>query len=498
MTSRPAPHRTPYIAILGAGVGGLCMGIRLRRAGITSFTIFEKSRDVGGTWLDNTYPGAGCDVPSHLYSFSFEPNPWWSRRYSLQPEILAYLRHCARKYGIYPHVRFGTEIAGARFDEAAARWELRTTAGETVTADVIVSALGQLNRPAYPRIPGLETFGGTTFHSARWNHAYDLTGKRVAVIGTGASAIQFIPQIAPRVARLHVFQRSPNWIIPRNDYAYSERAKRLFAHVPLLQRLYRLLIYLQLEKNILAFSRNALLGRLIRRAALAYLESQVRDPDLRRRLTPDYPVGCKRILIADDFYPVFERPNVELVTDPIDHVTADGIVTADGRTRPVDAIIFATGFEATRFLAPLRIEGRNGAVLEDVWHDGAEAHLGVCVAGFPNLFLLYGPNTNLGHNSIIFMIECQVAYVLQCIRRLADAGPGWLEVRPEAQARYNAEIQRRLEGTVWTTSCGNWYKTASGRVTNNWPGSTLAYWLRTRHPDFADFTLAPRGRPAAS
>jgi len=491
-TDRQTPGSTPHIAILGAGISGLCMGIRLKQAGITNFTIFEKSDDVGGTWLDNSYPGAGCDVPSHLYSFSFEPNPNWSRRYSPQPEILAYFRHCARKYGIYPHIRFRTELAAARFDEAAGKWHLTTTAGEAITADVLVSGVGQLNRPAYPKLAGLETFAGTTFHSARWNHDYDLAGKRVAVVGTGASAIQFIPQIAPQVTQLHVFQRSPNWMIPRNDYTYSDFARWVFANVPLVQRLYRLKIYLQLEKNFLAFHHGAWLAGMIKRGATAYLAAQIRNPELRRILTPDYPIGCKRILISDDFYPSLERPNVEVVTAPIDHVTTDGIVTGDGRARPVDAIIYATGFEATKFLAPMHIEGLGGTALADAWRAGAEAHLGVSVAGFPNFFVLYGPNTNLGHNSIIFMIECQVDYVMQCVQRLMQEGLCYLDVRAEAMARYNAAVQRELERTVWTTACENWYKTESGRVTNNWSGFTLTYWLRTRHPDFGDFVLCPR------
>lgn len=491
-TARPTHNSAPHIAIVGAGISGLCMGIQLKQAGITNFTIFEKSSDVGGTWLDNSYPGAGCDVPSHLYSYSFEPHPTWSRRYSPQSEILAYFQHCARKYGIYPHIRFRTELASARFDEPAGKWWLRTTAGDEVTANVLVSGVGQLNRPAYPTIPGLDTFAGSTFHSARWNHSYDLRGKRVGVIGTGASALQFIPQIAPEVAQLHVFQRSPNWVVPRNDYAYSASAKWAFANVPLLQRLYRLKIYLQLEKNFMAFHRGAWLAWLMKRGALAYLEAQVPDPALRRLLTPDYPIGCKRVLISDDFYSALVRPNVEVVADPIDHVTADSVVTRDGRTRSVDALIYATGFEATKFLAPMHIEGLGGAALEDAWRAGAEAHLGVSVAGFPNFFVLYGPNTNLGHNSIIFMIECQVGYVMQCLQRLMQDRLRYLDVKRDAMARYNDEVQRELANTVWTTACENWYKIESGRVVNNWSGFTLSYWSRTRHPNFGDFVLCPR------
>jgi len=480
------------IAILGAGVSGLCTGIALKRAGIHSFTIYEKSDKLGGTWYDNSYPGAACDVPSPLYSFSFEPNPRWSRMFSPQPEIQRYLAGCAEKYGLLPHIRFGSEIASASFDEAAGSWRLRTAAGEAIDADVVISGTGQLNRPHVPDLPGLADFEGTQFHSARWDHGHDLSDENVVVIGNGASAIQFIPQIAPKVKKLTILQRSANWVLPRKDLAFSERAQQRFERYPWLLTLLRWFVYWQLEARFFGFFRNSWLSRRLERTCRQHLAETIPDAQLREVLTPDYPVGCKRILISDDYYQSLCRPNVEVVTSPIERIERGAVTTADGRRHPADTLIFATGFETTSFLAPIQIEGRGGRKLEEVWREGAEAYLGVAVAGFPNLFLLYGPNTNLGHNSIIFMIECQVGYVMQCIRELFARDLDWLDVRPDAQARYNAELQRDLEKTAWTAGCASWYKTASGKVTNNWSGFTVDYWWRTRHPDLAAFESGNR------
>jgi cation diffusion facilitator CzcD-associated flavoprotein CzcO len=482
----------PRIAILGAGASGLCMAMSLKKAGIDSFTVFEKSDGVGGTWRDNTYPGAGCDVPSHLYSFSFAPNPDWSHAYSLQPEILAYLERCARDFDILPHCRFRTELESAVFDEEAGLWRLRTTEGEEIAVEVLVSGVGQLNRPSYPRLLGLDSFRARAFHSARWDHGCDLTGKRVAVIGNGASALQFIPRIAPKVEKLYVFQRSNNWVVPRMDRPYTEREKRWFRRSNAFRLLHRGLIYLLLENNFHAFRPGTYWARFMERRARAHLAAQVPDPVLREKLTPDFPIGCKRILIGDDYYPALVRGNVEVVTEPIARVSADSIVTTDARDRPVDAIIHATGFVTTSFLAPMRIVGRGGLRLEEAWKEGAEAYLGVAVAGFPNFFLLYGPNTNLGHNSIIFMIECQVRYVTRCIRRLAEKRLRWLDVRPAAMRRFNEKLQRGLARSVWATGCTSWYKTDSGRITNNWSDFALRYWWKTRRPEFSAFEATPR------
>jgi cation diffusion facilitator CzcD-associated flavoprotein CzcO len=480
------------VAILGAGASGICLGIQLLEAGLVDFTIFEKSDDVGGTWHDNGYPGACCDVPSHLYSFSFERRSDWSRKFAPQAEIHQYFRHCVDKYRLRPHIRFGSEIASARFDEAKGVWRLRSTAGEEIEADVLASGVGQLNRPHVPHFPGAESFAGASFHSARWDHGIDLTGKRVGVIGNAASAVQFIPPVAEQAAALHIFQRSANWLNPRLDRAYSEREKWCFAHLPLWERLHRWWIYWNFELRFWAFrgKGEGWLARQIEKASRGYVESVIEDPALREALIPDYPAGCKRILISDDYVPALRRANVELVTSGIERITKGGIATRDGRHRPLDAIVYATGFETTSFLAPIEIEGLGGRKLHEVWRDGAEAYLGVCTSGFPNLFMLYGPNTNLGHNSILFMIEAQVRYILECLQELGRSGRASLEVRPEAQERFNEEIQAALADTAWATSCGSWYKTASGKITNNWKGFTLEYWWRTRRPDWSAFRFA--------
>jgi cation diffusion facilitator CzcD-associated flavoprotein CzcO len=488
--------RAPRIAILGAGFSGLCMAMSLVRAGIRTFTIYEKGDGVGGTWRDNTYPGAGCDVPSHLYSYSFAPKADWTRKFSEQPEILAYLEECARAYDLHRHIRFGTALAAARFDEAEGAWRLRTDAGEELSAEVLVCGAGQLSRPRYPSISGLDQFAGAAFHSARWDHACDLRGKRVAVIGNGASAIQIIPRVAPEAGRLHAFQRSAAWVIPRKDRAYSRFTKWAFAHVPLARRLYRAWLYWALEKNFFAFRRGSWLGKLSTFFARRHLKAQIADPALREALLPDFPIGCKRVLISDDYYPALARENVEVVTAPIERVTADAIVTGDGQVRPVDAIVLATGFETTSLLAPLRVEGLGGVALEDAWAGGAEAHLGVTVAGFPNLLLLYGPNTNLGHNSIIFMIECQVRYAMRWLRALVERDLRYLDVEPARMARFNADLQRDLERSVWAADCGSWYKNEAGKIVNNWSTFTAAYWWRTRRFRLDDYVQAPRDRTA--
>jgi cation diffusion facilitator CzcD-associated flavoprotein CzcO len=489
---------SPRVVIIGSGFGGLCMGIQLKLAGIESFTILEKAGSVGGTWRDNTYPGAACDSPSFVYQFSFELKTDWSRKWAEQPEILAYIRHCARKYDIERHIRFNAEVASATFDEHAGMWRIRTATGETIEAEVLVTSVGQLNRPSTPHVPGLERFKGIRFHSARWEHRHDLRGKRVAVIGNAASAVQFVPPVAKEVARLHVFQRTANWIIAKNDRFYSEREKRMFARFPFLARLYRWWIWLTFEVRFPVFRNNELLGRASTKLAEQNISDQVRDPALQRTLRPDYPIGGKRILISDDYYAALQRENVELVTSPIASVTDDAFVTADGRTRPVDAVILATGFETTGFLVPMRIEGRDGRVLEDVWKNGAEAYLGLTVAGFPNFFMLYGPNTNLGHNSIIFMLECQVGYIMACIEALRSRDLAWIDVRPEVMQRFNAALQSILERSVWARTDHSWYKRADGRITNNWSSSCVSYWWQTRRPDLRHYHLEARAAHAAA
>lgn len=481
----------PSVAIIGTGFGGLGMAIQLKKAGFDDIAIFEKAGDVGGCWRDNTYPGAACDIPSHLYSFSFEIKTDWSRRYAPQPEILQYLRHCARSYDVYRHVRFHTEVQGASFDEAEGRWTIELSDGTTHEADVLVSAAGQLNRPAYPRIPGIESFTGEMFHSATWNHDFDLAGKKVAVIGTGASAIQFVPRIAPLVGELMLFQRAAPHVMPKPDYAYPAPVRAAFSRIPGLRRLSRWAAYWLHEPRALAFTRYPQLAAPFHRRCMRYLRSKVADSRLRRELTPTEAIGCKRVLLANDYYQALVRPNADVVTSAITEIRPEGLLTDDGRVHEVDAIILGTGFQATDFLAPMRITGRDGCELNEVWRDGAEAHLGITVSGFPNLFLLYGPNTNLGHISVVLMLEAQIGYATQAVKRLARGDVRWLDVRADVQDAFNAEVQERVKATVWDRGCTSWYKTASGKNTNNWPGFSFEYRRRTRRLNEGDYHLQP-------
>ena len=481
----PKGARLPKVAILGAGFGGLCAAIRLQQAGLDDFTIYEKSDGVGGTWRDNSYPGAGCDVPSHLYSFSFASERGWSRKFARQPEILDYIERVTDRFRLRPHIRFETPVTAMRWSDDDLTWTLTLEDGSTEVVDVVISGLGQLNRPAFPDIPGRDEFAGTTFHSARWDHDHDLTGERVAVIGNGASAVQFIPEIQREASELLVFQRSANWIMPRKDRAFTDDERRRFQSIPGWQKLYRSYIYWTFETRFFALKEGSKAGPIAAKITKDYLEHEIADPELRAKLTPDYPVGCKRILISDDFYQALAQPNVEVITDRIERITADAVVTTDGVEHPVDTIIYGTGFRSTEFLAPLEVVGRKGFDLRDAWADGAEAYEGIAVSGFPNLFVLYGPNTNLGHNSIIFMLECQVHYVMNLLHRMVDDGVAAIDVKPEVQAAYNDEIQRSVERLVWSSDqCSSWYKTDTGKVTNNWPHYTLRYWAQTRRPDF--------------
>ncbi|WP_436763456.1 flavin-containing monooxygenase [Streptosporangium sp. V21-05] len=476
----------PNVAIIGAGFGGLCMAIQLEKAGIRSYTVFEKGADVGGTWRDNTYPGAGCDIPSHLYSFSFERYSSWTRRYPGQPEILRYLEGCADKYGLRSRIRLNTMVVAAAFDESLGRWRVRTTAGDELF-DVVVSAVGQLNRPYLPDIPGMSSFSGAAFHSARWDHSIDLAGRRVAVIGNGSSAAQLIPRVAEVAGHLDVFQRTPNWVIPKPDAVFGARSRAAFRHVPFLQRAYREWVYRYAENTLHPALAGGWSTDLLRERALGHLREQVPDPLLRAKLTPDYPVGCKRVVIDSGFYPALTRPDVDVVTDGITGIVPGGVETTAG-LREADVIVYATGFETSDFLAPIQVTGRGGRQLAKEWKNGAEAYLGIAVPHFPNLFLLYGPNTNLGHNSIVFMIECQVRYVMGCLPYLASRGP--MEVRPEAMATWRRSLDRAMEGMVWQAGCTSWYKNATGRITNNWPGATTTYRRITRTPRPESFHFA--------
>ena len=478
------------IVIIGTGFSGIGMGVMLKQAGIDSFTILEKAGDIGGTWRDNAYPGAACDVPSHLYSFSFEPKPDWTRAYSPQQEIQEYLRHCVAKYDLAKHIRFHAEVTGAEFDESSGTWTVRVAGGEPLRARAVVLGNGALSIPSMPEIPGLEEFGGKTFHSARWDHEYDLEGKTVAVVGTGASAIQFVPEIAPKTGKLHLFQRTPPWILPKPDRAMSDREKWLFAKIPFLRRLHRAWIYWTHELRALGFIVDPRIMKLLEKLAKRYIGSIVKDPELRAKLTPSYTMGCKRILISNDYYQAVARENVEVVTDGIERVTQDGVVTKDGRERKVDAIICGTGFTATDYLAPLRLIGRGGKNLNDVLQQNGESHLGITVSGFPNLYLLMGPNTGLGHNSMIFMIETQAGYALQGIRRLREQNLAYLDVRADVQQASTERVQAKLAATVWSSGCQSWYL-KDGKNATLWPSFTFAYWWQARKLDPSHFAAVP-------
>ncbi|WP_111496259.1 flavin-containing monooxygenase [Marinobacter bohaiensis] len=480
---------TLNIVIIGSGFGGLGMAMQLKRAGFGHFTILEKADSLGGTWRDNTYPGAACDVQSHLYSYSFEPKSDWSRKFGLQPEIRSYLEQCADKYRLHEHIRFNTEVTAARFDRASAQWRIETRDGQEHRAHVLIPGCGQLNQPAMPDIDGLDRFQGPLFHSARWDHDVDLAGKRVAVIGTGASAIQFVPQIVPEVASLKLFQRSGAWVIPKPDRPFTGFEQWLFEAMPLADRLYRAFIYWRIETRALAFTRFGFLLNGLKWQTRRLARRHVRDPDKRAKLIPDYPVGCKRILISNDWFPAVDDDRVDLVTDPIESVDDNAVITQGGVRHPVDAIILGTGFRATDFLTPMTITGLDGRDLNAVWKDGAEAYKGISVAGFPNLFLLYGPNTNLAHSSIVFMLESQIRYVIKCLRLLRDPALRYMDVKADRQHDYNARLQETLSHTVWEAGCHSWYKTASGRNTNNWPGFTFSFRLMTSKLELSDYDL---------
>ena len=484
---------------MGAGFGGIAAAIELQRHGFEDLTILESAPELGGTWFYNDYPGAACDVPSHMYSFSFAQRRTWSRLCSPRQEILDYLREVVDDHGIRPLIRFSQAVANARFDEAGARWQLTTDTGETYDADAVILATGQLNRPAIPRLPGLDRFAGHSFHSARWDHDYDLAGKRVAVVGTGASAIQFVPRIAPLVRQLTVYQRTPNWLLPRRNHVYRPGLRALIRHVPGLQELRRALLFNFLEGLTLSIRHPRTFGRISAWRSVRFMRAQTPDPELRRRVWPDYTFGCKRVLFSSHYLPALSRPNVELVTEPVAEITASGISTADRIDRPADCIIWATGFRATELVAPMRVEGAGGRELADAWADGAHAHLGLTVPGFPSLFLMYGPNTNTSGGSIIFFEETQAAYIRQALAHLRDGVYATLDVRPEVEAVGNRRLQARFAGTAWM-DCHSWYQNDRGRIVANWPGYMREYLQSTQQldPDEYRFAPLPDREPVAS
>ena len=499
--ARRAGRPLPQVVIVGAGLSGLAMAMQLVRAGHRDFLILEQSDGVGGTWRDNTYPGSGCDVPSHLYSFSFAPKCDWSRRFAEQPEILSYAEQCVAEYGLASHLRLRTTLKAATLSENRQRWSLDCVAAdgstEVIEADTLVFGCGQLNRPHLPELPGLATFVGPHWHSARWDHTTDLTGTRVAVIGNGASAIQFVPPVAAQAASVTVFQRTPNYVAPKRDRVYGPLVHSVLSRVRPVELLYRWWIYWSLEVRWVWFRKDSWASRATSRLFAKAIQNEVVSDRLPAdAVLPDYPIGCKRVLISSDWYPTLMRPNVAVVDSPIDEVEAEAVRTVDGVRHPADVLVFATGFDTTQFLAHIPVRGIEGRLLADEWQDGAHAYLGTMVAGFPNCYLLYGPNTNLGHNSILFMVERQVNLVLQALAlQLAsdkrgdnpsDGANASVDVDLAAYRSDDERTQRRLAGTAWVAGCRSWYKDASGRVVNNWPTWTVRYWydtLRLRRSD---------------
>jgi cation diffusion facilitator CzcD-associated flavoprotein CzcO len=479
------------IAIVGSGFSGLGMAIRLKQEGIDDFVVLERAAELGGTWRDNTYPGCACDVPSHLYSFSFAPNPDWSRTFSRQPEIWAYLRRTAREQGVDAHIRYRHEVTSASWDATRELWRVETSAGE-LTASMLVVGAGPLAEPKLPEIDGIEDFEGEIFHSARWDNGHSLEGERVAVIGTGASSIQLIPQIQPKVGKLHVFQRTAPWVTPQRDRPIKAWEHRLYRAFPLAQKLMRGAIYAARELFVLPFM-HPREGSPPERIARRHLRSQVADPALRAKLEPNYRIGCKRILISDSYYPALQQPNAEVVTDAIAKITPRGIVTADGVERELDTIILGTGFYVADPPFAELIHDAGGRSLTEAWAGSPQAYLGAAVHGFPNMFMIVGPNTGLGHNSIVFMIESQLHYLMQGLRFMDRRELDVIEVREHVQQRYDEEIQRKLQGTVWESGgCASWYRNEQGKNTTIWPGSTWPFRRRLRTFDPGDYELRPR------
>jgi cation diffusion facilitator CzcD-associated flavoprotein CzcO len=491
-----APHRnghrrrSPSIAVVGGGFGGVGAITMLHRAGYHDVTVFERGERIGGVWHHNIYPGAACDVPSHLYEFSFAPNPRWSRRFAPQAEIQAYLEDVARRHGVLARIRTSTEVQDARWDAERATWVLQTSAGPH-EADVLLTACGQLSVPTVPAIPGLDSFEGPAFHTARWRHDVDLAGRRVAVVGTGCSAIQVVPAIQPIVEHIDVYQRSPGWTIPKMDYAYSERAQRLFERFPVLQRLDRATIFGVMELGAMAMTGRRWLLPPFRAVARRQITKAIADPELRAKVTPADEIGCKRLMLTDEWYPTLTKPNVELVADRIAEVTATGVRTEDGTERPADVLVLATGFKSHGFVAPMQIAGADGRTLADAWAQVPRAYLGMSVPGFPNLFLLYGPNTNGGTGSVIYTIEAGMGHVIAALDELARADARAIEVRAEAADAFDRELRAALAATVWHSGCTNWYVDENGNDPNQWPWLWSTYRRRTASIEPGTYELSP-------
>ena len=476
------------MAVVGGGFGGVGAAVMLKRAGYEDVTVFERGERIGGVWSHNTYPGAACDVPSHLYEFSFEPNPRWSRRYAPQAEIQAYLEDVARRHGVLDRVRTGTEVTRARWDGERGKWLLDTGAGAH-EADILITACGQLSVPKMPTIPGLESFEGPAFHTAEWRHDVDLAGKRVAVVGTGCSAIQTVPEIQPIVEHIDIYQRSPGWTFPKMDFAYSERTQRLFERFPALQRLDRAAVFAFMEIGAFAMTRRLALLAPFRAIGRRQIDSAIGDEQLRAKVTPTDEVGCKRLMLTDEWYPTLAKPNVELITEPIAEVTAHGVRVADGSERPADVIVLATGFKTHGFVAPMEIIGSAGRTLAEEWAPAPHAYLGMSVPSFPNMFLLYGPNTNGGTGSVIYVIEAGMTHVIAALRALERADAREIEVRRQTAETFDRQLHAALAKTVWHTGCTSWYMDENGNDPNQWPWLWSAYRRRTASIGPGAYTL---------
>lgn len=476
--------------IIGTGFSGLAMAIKLKEKGINDFIILEKAKEVGGTWRENTYPGAECDIPSALYSFSFEPNANWKYKWSMQPQILEYIKHVAKKYDLYRHIHFQKEMTSAKWEATEGHWFIQTKDGTNYTGKTLVSAIGQLHHPSTPNFKGKEQFTADSWHSAQWNHEVSLAGKTVGVIGNAASAVQFIPEIAKKAGKVIVFQRSSNWMLPKQDRAYHEWEKKIVARFPILLRMYRLKIWLTGGALFFLMKQgNTLLRKFYQKQTVDYIKEYIKDPEIVQALTPKYPLGAKRVLFSDTYYPALAQSNVQLVTGGVKEITEKGVLAGDGSAHEVDVLIYSTGFKTNPFLAGLDIQGKNGLTIKEHWQDGPKNYLGMTVDNFPNLFIMYGPNTNLGHNSIILMSEAQATYISQCVEALEENNWTALEIKPAIINAYHETTQNRLKNMIWTTVEDSWYKSANGNVPNNYPGRTMEYIRQTKTVNFEEYEV---------
>jgi cyclohexanone monooxygenase len=483
--------KSPSVGIIGAGPGGLALGIFLKKAGFRDFTIFDREDGVGGTWRINTYPGLACDVKSHLYSFSFDKNANWSRLWSGQAEILAYFERSAARHRLGPHLTLNTEVVAAQWEAESRTWRLTTSTGAEHTFDFVVSAVGLFTQPTMPTLLEEEPFGGALVHTARWDHSLDLTDKNVAVLGTGSTAAQLVPEVVKVAKRVYSIQRSPTWIFPKPDREYTESEKWVFAHVPFAMKIHRTRMWLRSESNISVIEHGSDKTAEFRAIATTMLEHTVADPGLRKRLTPETPLGCKRLVFSSDFIPALTQPHVEVVSSPARALRTRSLVTEDGRELDVDVVVCATGYAVADYLGQLDVTGEHGTSLKDSWHEGAYAYLGMTVPGFPNFFMLYGPNTNVGSNSVIFMLEAQAHYVVRALKYMRRRKKSYVAVQAQAMADFIDKIDEWMDGTVWTTRCNSYFRAANGRVVTQWPRSARDFWNMTRRFKAADYTFEP-------